>query len=145
MTLANGRDQEILVAHNKYRAAVGVPALQWSDDLAASAQQYANHLASTDQFQHSGTPGENLAYGEPPNNYTVTDLVDMWGKEKQYFIGGIFPTVSSTGNWMDVGHYTQLVWRNTTHVGCGVAIGSGRIIMVGRYFPPGNVDGEPVY
>jgi len=139
--------QEILAAHNNYRAAVGVPALQWSDSLAASAQQYANYLASTGQFQHSGTPGvgENLAQGGPPNAFTVTKLVDMWGNEKQYFIGGIFPTVSRTGNWEDVGHYTQVVWRNTTQVGCGVATGNGNIVMVGRYSPEGNVNGQSVY
>ena len=139
--------QEILAAHNKYRAAVGVPALQWSDSLAAGAQQYANYLASTKQFKHSGTPGvgENLAQGGPPNAFTVTKLVDMWGNEKQYFVKGIFPNVSRTGNWESVGHYTQVIWRNTTQVGCGVATGNGNIVMVGRYSPPGNVSGESVY
>jgi len=137
---------EILAAHNKYRAAVGVPALQWSDSLAAGAQQYANYLASTGQFQHSGSPfGENLAEGGPPNAFTVTQLVDMWGNEKQYFKGGIFPDVSSTGNWENVGHYTQVIWRNTTQVGCGVATGNNNIVMVGRYSPPGNWLGQSVY
>ena len=39
--------QEILATHNRYRAAVGVPTLQWSDSLAAGAQQWADYLAST--------------------------------------------------------------------------------------------------
>jgi len=139
--------QEILDAHNKYRAAVGVPPLQWSDTLAAGAQQWADQLASTGQFQHSGAPGvgENLAQGSPPNAFSATQLVDMWGNEKQYFTGGVFPNVSSTGNWEDVGHYTQVVWRNTTQVGCGIAVGNGNIVMVGRYSPEGNIDGETVY
>ena len=142
-----GQVQEILAAHNKYRAAVGVPALQWSDSLAAGAQQYANHLASTRQFQHSGTHGvgENLAQGSPPNAFTVTQLVDMWGNEKRHFIKGVFPNVSNTGKWQDVGHYTQVIWRTTTHVGCGVATGNGKVVMVGRYSPPGNVNGKSVY
>jgi uncharacterized protein YkwD len=117
--------------------------LQWSDSLAAAAQQYANHLASTGNLVHSGTPGENLAQG--PDTYTVTQLVDMWGSEERYFIRGIFPNVSSTGDWQAVGHYTQVVWRNTTQVGCGVATGNRNIFMVGRYNPPGNVIGESVY
>lgn len=142
-----GQVQEILDAHNKYRTEVGVPPLQWSDSLAASAQQWANYLASTGQFKHSDTNGvgENLAQGSPPGSFTVTQLVDIWGSEKQYFIGGIFPNVSSTGNWEDVGHYTQVVWRNTTQVGCGVAAGNGNIVLVGQYTPPGNVNGESVY
>jgi Cysteine-rich secretory protein family/LysM domain len=142
-----GQVQEILDAHNNYRAEVGVPPLQWSDSLAASAQQWANYLASTGQFKHSGTNGvgENLAQGSPPGSWTVTQLVDIWGAEKQYFTEGIFPNVSSTGNWEDVGHYTQMVWRNTTQVGCGVATGNGNIVLVGQYTPPGNVNGESVY
>jgi hypothetical protein len=147
--------QEILAAHNRYRGTVGVPALQWSDSLAAGAQQWADYLASTGQLQHSGTPGvgENLlrvlraalASGSGVAVYTVTQLVDIWGDEKRYFIGGIFPNVSITGKWEDVGHYTQVVWRNTTQVGCGVATGNGIIVMVGRYSPPGNVVGQRVY
>jgi len=138
--------QEILDAHNNYRTAVGVPVLQWSDNLAAGAKQWADYLASIGQLQHSGTPGvgENLAAGTD-GSLTVTQLVDIWGDEKRNFIGGIFPNVSSTGNWEDVGHYTQVVWRNTTQVGCGVATGNGIIVMVGRYSPPGNVDGQSVY
>jgi Cysteine-rich secretory protein family len=141
-----GQVQEILDAHNNYRTAVGVPPLQWSDSLAADAQQYAEYLASIGgQLIHSGTPGvgENLAGG--PTTYSATDLVELWGREKQYFIGGIFPDVSSTGNWADVGHYTQVVWRNTTQVGCGMATTGGNTVMVGRYLPPGNVEGESVY
>jgi hypothetical protein len=147
VTPPGGQVQEILDAHNKYRAEVGVPPLQWSDSLAASAQQWANYLASTGQFKHSGTNGvgENLAEGSPPGSFTVTQLVDIWGAEKQYFTRGIFPNVSSTGNWEAVGHYTQMVWRNTTQVGCGVATGDGNIVLVGQYTPQGNVNGESVY
>jgi len=153
--------QEILATHNRYRAEVGTPALQWSNSLAAGAQQWADYLALTGQFHHSdsrrrhGTPGvgENLlrvlraalAPGSGLAVYTVTQLVDIWGDEKRYFVGGIFPNVSSTGNWEDVAHYTQIVWKNTTQVGCGVATGNDDIILVGRYSPPGNVDGKSVY
>jgi Cysteine-rich secretory protein family len=137
--------QEILDAHNNYRIAVGVPVLQWADGLAVDAQQYAEYLAELRQLVHSGNPdvGENLAGGT--GTYTATQLVDLWGNEKQYFVGGIFPNVSSTGNWMDVGHYAQLVWRNTTQVGCGLTTINGYTVMVGRYSPPGNVLGESVY
>ena len=149
------QDQEILAAHNRYRAAVGVPALQWSDGLAAGAQQWADYLASTRQLQHSdrrrrhpsnGTPGvgENLA-ADWHGLYTVTQLVSLWGDERRYFVRGIFPNVSSTGNWEDVAHYTQVVWRNTKQVGCGVARGYGNIVMVCRYSPLGNLDGQIVY
>ena len=136
--------QDILAFHNRYRAAVGVPALRWSDSLAAGAQQWADYLAPTGRLEHSEV-GENLAAGWHYGTYTVTQLLDTWGYEKRYFIRGIFPNVSSTGNWADVGHYTQVVWRNTTQVGCGVARRNGNTVLACRYSPPGNIVGEGVY
>jgi hypothetical protein len=75
--------------------------------LATGAQQWADYLASAGQLQHSGTPGvgENLlhvlraalASGSGVAVYTVTQLVDIWGDEKRYFIGGIFPNVGRNG------------------------------------------------
>ena len=134
--------QEILAAHNKYRAEVGVNPLQWSDSLAAGAQEWANHLASTGTFEHSGA-GENLAEASS-NSKSLADLVDMWGEERRTYKEGTFPDVSTTGNWSDVGHYTQVIWRNTTQVGCGLASGNGMDILVCHYDPPGNVVGQPV-
>jgi len=51
----------------------------------------------------------------------------------------------STGNWADVGHYTQMIWKNTTAVGCAVATGGGMDPLVCRYSPSGNFIGQPVY
>lgn len=144
---AKALEQEILAAHNKYRKEVGVPDLTWSPTLAAHAQAWANQLASTGRFDHSTDPhgeGENLAKGTVGAD-SAAKLVDLWGSEKQYFQPGIFPDVSTTGNWADVGHYTQVVWRNTTQVGCGVAMGGGSAVLVCRYSPPGNYEEEPVY
>jgi len=135
--------QEILAAHNQYRSEVGVPPLEWSANLAATAQQWADHLAQTGTFEHSGS-AENLAQGTA-GAFSVTQLVDMWGGEKQYFSYGTFPNVSTTGNWQDVGHYTQVVWRNTTEVGCGLARGNGNDVLVCHYNPAGNVIGKSVF
>jgi uncharacterized protein YkwD len=134
--------QEILAAHNKYRAEVGVPPLQWSDSLAASAQQWADHLASTGTFVHSGS-GENLAEATS-GSMSLTQLVDMWGEERKYYKAGVFPDVSTNGNWESVGHYTQIIWRNTTHVGGGLASGNGNDVLVCHYDPAGNVLTERV-
>lgn len=139
---------QLLAAHNRYRTEVGVAPLVWSDTLASHAQAWADHLASVGgkSLQHSQDPneGENLWLGTA-DQYSYTDMVNSWGNEKQYFQLGTFPEVSSTGNWADVGHYTQLIWHDTTEVGCGLATAGGNDILVCRYNPPGNYMGQQVY
>ena len=143
--LTSDQIQAILAAHNSYRAQVGVPPLQWSDSLAVSSQNWANQLAETGTLVHSHGPyGENLAEGTA-GGFSVTQLVDIWGNEKQFFIAGTFPNVSTTGNWDDVGHYTQVVWRDTTQVGGGLATGNGSDFLVCQYLPEGNVVGQAVF
>lgn len=112
---SNSRAAEILDAHNCYRAEVDGSPLSWSDDLANQAQDWANYLASIGTFEHSQTEGqgENLWRGTS-RAYSFTDMVGSWGEEKQYFKGGIFPDVSSTGNRADVGHYTQILCKRSS-------------------------------
>ncbi|HLO84391.1 MAG TPA: CAP family protein [Nostocaceae cyanobacterium] len=144
----NSMAAEILKAHNNYRKQVGVPPLKWSNKLANNAQSWAKYLASLGgrKLVHSkGTnEGENLWLGTS-KAFSYTNMVDSWGSEKKYFKNGIFPNVSTTGNWFDVGHYTQIIWRNTTEVGCGVASAGGNDILVCRYSPPGNYQRQRVY
>jgi hypothetical protein len=142
--------QEILDAHNKYRVAVGVAPLVWSDDLAAAAQAWADTLTSNLQFAHdpgarTQNQGENIWMGTT-GAYTLTQMVDGWGSEQQKFQNGVFPNVSTTGNWFDVGHYSQIVWKGTTSVGCaGVAGSDGNYRLVCRYGPAGNIVGQQVF
>ncbi len=49
---------------------------------------------------------------------------------------------STTGRVEDVGHYTQLVWRATSQVGCAEATGTREDILVCRYAEAGNWRGE---
>jgi hypothetical protein len=92
-------------------------------------------------YHSSSGYGENL-FAISGRRATGQEAVDAWGSEIQYFQNGLFPNVSKTGNWADVGHYTQVVWSETTQVGCGVA-GSPRFeVWVCNYDPPGNVTGR---
>jgi Cysteine-rich secretory protein family len=138
----NVNESEILAAHNKYRREVGVPALVWSDSIAASARQWADHLAATRSFKHSSSGyGENIWSGTT-GSFSQTDMVDRWGSEQQYFVaGGSFPNVCRGR----CGHYTQMIWRNTTAIGCGLATDGGRDYLVCRYNPPGNYRGRKPY
>jgi hypothetical protein len=41
---------------------------------------------------------------------------------------------------MSTGHFTQLVWRATTELGCARAQCGGIDVVVCQYDPPGNVE-----
>jgi len=137
---------EILNAHNKYRTALDIPPLKWSDKLAKDANAWADRLADERRMYHSsGTgEGENLWMGTS-GYYSLTQMVDAWGGEKRYYKNGTFPDVSTSGNWSDVGHYTQVIWRNTAEVGCAKSTGGGNDFFVCRYSPQGNYIGQKVY
>lgn len=132
----------LLSSHNQYREPLGIAPLIWSDELAASAQQWADQLAASNRFQHSDTRyGENLWMGTA-SAYSQAKMVQSWGDERQAYVHGVFPNVTTGGV---VGHYTQIIWRRTQKVGCGLATGHGNDVLVCQYDPPGNWRGESPY
>lgn len=138
----------VLQAHNAARAAVGAAPLAWDPALAAGAAHWAQYLAASGRFDHSdrkGRPGigENLWMGTR-GAYSLEFMAGEWAAEQRHFKPGIFPDNSRTGNWMDVSHYTQMIWPTTRRIGCALASGRGRDYLVCRYSPKGNVDGRPL-
>lgn len=141
---SNSLSAPLLEAHNRYRLEVGVPQLTWSESLATASQTWADRLATSNTFEHSQANGygENLWQGTA-GAFSLTEMVATWGDEQADFMPNRpFPDVSTTGNWADVGHYTQMIWRDTTEVGCGLATANGYDVLVCRYTPPGNYQGE---
>ncbi|MEP1095565.1 MAG: pathogenesis-related family 1 protein [Cyclobacteriaceae bacterium] len=137
----NETAQEFLEAHNKYRTEVGIDGLVWSDELATSAAEWAEELESNCTFQHSdGNYGENLWKGTS-NAFSITDVVDSWGGEKQHYN---YESNSCVDGEV-CGHYTQIVWSATTEVGCGTATCDGYDIWVCQYSSQGNIVGQKPY
>jgi hypothetical protein len=138
----------VLAIHNAARAQAGAQPLAWDPALGQAAANYAVQLALTNSFHHSdrrtrpGT-GENLWMGTR-GVFSYEAMVGRWASERRYFVPGVFPAVSRSGNWEDVGHYTQMVWPTTTRVGCAVATNTTTDFLVCRYSPAGNVEGRPV-
>jgi len=134
----------IMQVHNAERAAVNVPELTWSDSLAADAKGWAEHLATVGSLVHAtGTgQGENLWSGTA-GAYNTAEQVKSWADEKNNYNGGAIT------KWVKgdpvTGHYTQMVWRSTTQVGCATATGGGNDYLVCRYSPPGNYIGQTPY
>lgn len=141
-------EARILARHNQHRAAVAVPPLQWDPQLAAGAQLHAAQLAAQERLAHSsraGRPGisENLWRGHK-KAYSPEAMVEYWADERAMFRAGIFPDVSTTGDWNDISHYSTMIWRTTTHVGCALQNSQRWDYLVCRYSPAGNKDGKPV-
>jgi len=131
---ATDPDHPIVALHNAKRAEHCAPPLEWSDKLAKVAQKWANHLRDHGcVFGHSDTMyGENLAAGTSGVMDDAT-VVDMWYREVDKYK---FKHPGFDGN---TGHFTQLVWVATTHVGCGRSTCNGNDIIVCNYDPAGNV------
>jgi hypothetical protein len=147
--LAPGADvaDRLLNAHNRERAVLGLDPLTWDTGLAADAEEWAHHLAGKGQLRHASAGsgfGENLWAGSA-GRFEPEAMVGLWSAEKEDFERGVFPHVSTTGRFEDVGHYTQIVWAKTSRVGCALARGGEQDVLVCRYARPGNVVGERVF
>lgn len=141
--------RQVLAEHNLERSRAGVPPLAWNDDLARDARNWARTLASEGWLRHAsaaenGGAGENLWMGSA-GYFAPESMVGAFIDERRHYMHGAFPNVSRTGNWQDVGHYTQVVWRDTREVGCAVARGRDHDFLVCRYWPAGNWMGERPY
>ncbi|KAJ7793335.1 PR-1-like protein [Mycena olivaceomarginata] len=129
-----------LSAHNTVRAKHSAVALKWNNNLAAAAQKWADKCV----FKHSGGTlgqfGENLAAGAPASTYHIANTVQSWANEAPQY-NPKHPVPS---------HFTQMVWKATTEVGCAVKtcsnifpqIPGGAAFYVCEYFPQGNVIGH---
>ena len=136
----------LLAAHNQARVAHGIAPLQWSAKLAGQAGIWAQTLAARGAFEHSPSrqgAGENLWMGTT-GYFAPEDMIGEFVKEGRRFRPGRFPDVSSSGNWADVGHYTQVIWPATQEVGCALQTGHGKDVLVCRYLPAGNMMGALV-
>lgn len=140
--------QVMLDAHNAERASLGLSALRWNDALAQDAARYADDMARTGLFRHSSRNSRAIASGEnlwmgPRRLYAYEAMVGAFLAEKALFRAQAkLPDFSSTGHWQDVGHYTQMIWRDTREVGCAVGDGADYEYLVCRYYPAGNAFGK---
>lgn len=151
-------DADVMVsAHNRWRKTVGAPPLSYSTELAASAQEWANHLKQSNhcQMQHSkpdGHYGENLFWASALEwsdgrhelqKVSPKKVVDDWGNERADYN---HKDNNCTKGKM-CGHYTQVIWKTTTTVGCAIAVcgDSREQVWVCQYQPPGNWVGKKPY
>ncbi|OQD68089.1 hypothetical protein PENPOL_c003G00162 [Penicillium polonicum] len=105
-TSLNEFKDDMLKVTNEYRANHDANPLEWNNTLA----DYSREWAEACIWKHSKSSyGENLAYGYQ----NVSAAVIAWGDE-----GDMYNFGRPTGFTEETGHFTQLVWKATTQVGC---------------------------
>jgi hypothetical protein len=150
-----GEDQDLtrlearlLAIHNRERKATGAWPLVWDSRLATAAASYGPALERLGKLAHSPAAarpgqGENLWMGTR-DAYELEEMAGGWAAEKRLFRPGVFPAVSASGSWSDVAHYTQMIWKGTSRLGCTVHKGRQWDFLICRYSPYGNVVGQGV-
>ena len=134
--------KDLLNRHNLYRSKHQAPSLQRLSSLESIAQSYSRKLVSLGYLVHSSNTlngeyiGENLYMGYNAG-YLGTSPVDSWYEEISKYSFAKSDYIKGTG------HFTQVVWKNSKQLGCGVACGSNDYCYVTcNYYPGGNYLGE---
>lgn len=131
-------ERTYLAAHNRFRALFqDTPPLVWNKDLESIAQKLADNYKCNSNLVHSQSTyhnkplGENLAYGF---DFERAAAVTAWFNEITDY------DWSKPGFSHATGHFTQLVWADTTDVGCGYknCENSNGYYIVCEYAPAGN-------
>ncbi|KIK58565.1 hypothetical protein GYMLUDRAFT_60609 [Collybiopsis luxurians FD-317 M1] len=142
---------QYLSNHNSVRSQHGAKDLTWNATLA----EYAQGVADKCKFAHSGGPygvllkeryscywygkTENLAAGT--GSYSIAQAIKSWADEAPKY---------NPNDPLSAGHFTQMVWKATTQLGCaeqdcdGIfdpSFGKAKFYVC-EYAPPGNVVGE---
>jgi hypothetical protein len=140
---------DLLNAHNAKRALHCTPKLQWDQAIADAALAWAKKCTNTHESQdaHPVNPnpsqwGENLMTFRPAGQTKDADaLQNSWYCEINWYKFEAPKWAGGSKNGCDPpvnGHFTQLVWKDTTKVGCAKTQCSFGDYWVCKYSKPGN-------
>lgn len=111
--LTQAEQTEILVAHNRIRASIGLAPLKWDCGIATAAQSWA--AKGLAEHNESTPYGENI-FVAMDGAETVSTATERWESEKANWTNK--PGTCASGRTCT--HYTQIVWRSTSKIGCGI-------------------------
>jgi hypothetical protein len=131
--------------HNYFRCLHGQPGLSWDEEAASNAAAAAKQCCQDGRLTHSksyeATPAaaENLAKGQGSPEFATRD----WYNE-------IVTPGYKPGTWgsdaLGAGHYTALIWKATTKIGCATCGEKSEKVWACHYaHEPGNFGKLPAY
>ena len=162
-------ERSVLDAHNNERqlySPFGVQPLQWSPELAKIAADWARTQVGAIPPKHNQSKSNPLAPGESIGEGIVWGGLDtgmsvgerlitngfIAGEKPHYHYelddgNGARRTPGCTTPGTNIcGHFLNVIWKNTTHVGCGLAENSKRKgWLVCNYYPAGSLWGQKPY
>jgi len=170
----------ILRLHNAYRNGISkgkyaphfpkskkhLPKLKWSPELAKMAQRGAEQCT----FDHDenmmtakyGIVGQNLYASSKYSDKLWNKAIDGWFSERKDFVKqgckiDSFKTCNKGIKKM-IGHFTQVIWADTTEIGCGMVYAKHskkkfsahsrhhiKSFLYCNYGPGGNIYQKPIY
>lgn len=149
---ANDYQNKVLFNHNVHRSNHSASSLSWDPKLEETARKLAQKCVyKHDTSIDGGGYGQNIGYGVQENQIgkMITNL--MYNNEEGFFhnlYGTNSPSMALFESW---GHFTQIVWKASTHVGCATVtcpkLGNvdssvAEPFTVCNYSPAGNTIGE---
>ncbi|MED6171308.1 hypothetical protein PIB30_039573 [Stylosanthes scabra] len=146
---------EFLYAHNWVRSKYNLPPYTWDENLESIARKYLMERYDDCKVIHSNYAyGENLFWGRKLH-WTPSDVVYFWYTEKDWYdfekrTCSPPPPPSSSPRHHNrppkiCGHFTQIIWRDSLRVGCGLQRCNDRnagMLIACEYDPPGNYANE---
>ena len=141
----------VLHHHNVHRLNHSSPAIQWDPALASTAAKIASSCVyAHNNKEDGGGYGQNIAAGTAPGGISRVISGQFYNGEVNYFDGQYGE--ANPDNFSQWGHFSQLVWAASTHVGCatkycpnGLQNTGGNVrpyFTVCNYGGPGNVAGR---
>ncbi len=145
LAMADNRLIHLLNLHNLERESLGLPILEWSDELAQQADVRIQGLLF-EEFgaRNVASAGENVWFGNA-ESATLEEVYDSWEAGKEYFDAEKPVPENCGNNWAACGSYSQIVWAQTTHIGCAAAGTLDKDAIACVYSPSGNVEDQKAY
>ena len=139
---------ELISTHNTKRQNHGVSSLSKLTAIEANCQQTANNCKENESLIHSTGTYQSQPLGQNLYMYagrapTGSEITEKWySEEANYdYVNG------KSSNGGVIGHFTQLVWKNTNKIGCAYAQGkyktySPAFYVCCNYYPAGNYNNQ---